>query len=373
MITTVDLVVALDAPLELDVGREELAHGGIGQISLDGGHVGPVSGTDGSAPGERRIEDGEQRVLRTIEMLGLDGGILGLAADFGDQVAGSLGFGGLLGRNGACSSGFGHDAAQIFIGRNQRGQHLAGIVGSPEFERRSALQQVADALRLLDARQLDENAVRIGQTHDVGLRDAEVVDTAAQDVERSGDGSLGLMLEDFLDIGVGRLQRDVLAVGADEDDGQRTAVGLTLVSLDEIGDVILGIALLQRLVGLGDRCGESGIGLAVAGQRLDDIFDLHFEHDIHAALEVETQIQLFLLTLLVSELAETYVEDGQILHRIQEMLFSPGSLLQGELRRISDSLLLDVTRLERKRELVNACERQERSDEFDETFTLHWY
>ncbi len=40
-------------------------------------------------------------------MLGLDGGILGLAADFGDQVAGSLGFGGLLGRNGACSSGFG--------------------------------------------------------------------------------------------------------------------------------------------------------------------------------------------------------------------------------------------------------------------------
>ncbi len=178
------------------------------------------------------------------------------------------------------------------------------------------------------------------------------------------------MLEDFLDIGVGRLQRDVLAVGADEDDGQRTAVGLTLVSLDEIGDVILGIALLQRLVGLGDRCGKSRIGLAVAGQRLDDIFDLHFEHDIHAALEVETQIQLF---LLVSELAETYVEDGQILYRIQEMLFSPGSLLQGELRRISDSLLLDVTRLERKRELVNACERQERSDEFDETFTLHWY
>ncbi len=71
--------------------------------------------------------------------------------------------------------------------------------------------------------------------------------------------------------------------------------GLTLVSLDEIGDVILGIALLQRLVGLGDRCGESGIGLAVAGQRLDDIFDLHFEHDIHAALEVETRFNSFSL------------------------------------------------------------------------------
>ena len=38
----VDLVVALDAPLEQDVGGEQLAHGGLGEVLVHGGHVGLV-------------------------------------------------------------------------------------------------------------------------------------------------------------------------------------------------------------------------------------------------------------------------------------------------------------------------------------------
>ncbi len=377
-VAAVDAVVALDAPLELDVGGEELAHGGIVEISLDGSHVGLVGGTDGGSAGERRIEHGEERILGAVVTCGLHGDrLLGLA-DLGDQIAGLAGGGSVLRFLGdglpdglARSVSLGLERTQILVGGHHRREDLVGVVGGPELERSGTLQEVADTLRLLDARQLDQDAVRIGQADDVGLRDAEVVDTTAEHVVGSLDGGLGLTLEDLFDLGVGALQRNVLAVGADEDRGEGAAVGLTLVSLDELADIILGRTLLHGFVGLGHGGDEGGIVLALTGQRLDEVLDLHLQHDVHAALEVETEVELLLLAVLVGVGDEAQVVDGQVLDRIEVVLLGLGLLLERELRGIGGRVLLDVPRFERERELENARKRQERRDEFDETFTLH--
>ncbi len=198
-----------------------------------------------------------------------------------------------------------------------------------------------------------------------------MVDTAAQHVERSGDGRLRLALEQLRDIGVRAFERDVLAVGADEDRSQRTAVGQALVGLHEVVDIVLRGTLLDRLVRLGDGLREGGIVAAVAGERLDHILDLHLEHDVHTALEVETEVQLLLLALLIGEGLEAHIEHGQVLNRIQIVLLRGGLPVDGELRGILRRLLLHAPRLERERELVNACERQQRRDEFNKAFTLH--
>ena len=88
----VDLVVALDAPLEQDVGGEQLAHGRLGEVLVHGGHVGLVGGADGGAACEAGIEDGKERVLRSGRSclvhgdLGRGGRIGG--ADLGNQARG---------------------------------------------------------------------------------------------------------------------------------------------------------------------------------------------------------------------------------------------------------------------------------------------
>ena len=213
--------------------------------------------------------------------------------------------------------------------------------------------------------------MRVRQAHDVGLRDTEVVDTAAEHIERSGDGGLGLLLQQALDVGVRALERDVRAVGADEQLGERTAARQALVGLHEVADVVARCTLLEGLVGLGNRLLEGRIVLAVTGKSLDDILDLNLQHDVHTALQVQTQIQFLLLALLVGELAESHVEDRHVLDRIQIVLFGTGLLLERELCGILGRLFLYASCLERKRELINARERQKHRDEFNETFALH--
>ena len=200
--------------------------------------------------------------------------------------------------------------------------------------------------------------MRVREAQDVGLRNAEVVDTAAQHVERCADGSLGLLLEDLLDVGIRAFERDVLAVGAYEKLGDGTAVRKARIRLHEIGDIVGRRALLHRLVGHADRLDEGRVVLAVAGQSLHDILDLHLQHDVHTALEVQAQVQLLLLTLLVGELAEAQVVNRQVLHRIEVMLFGLALLVEGELRGVLRRLLLYAPRLEREGELVNTRKRQ---------------
>ena len=75
-----------------------------------------------------------------------------------------------------------------------------------------------------------------------------------------------------------------LAVGADEDRSQRTAVRKALVGLHEVGNIVFEVPSFRAALALGDGADEGGIVLAVAGERLDDILDLHLQHDVHTAL-----------------------------------------------------------------------------------------
>ena len=196
--------------------------------------------------------------------------------------------------------------------------------------------------------------MRVGQTHDVGLRNAEVVDTAAQHIERSSDSSLGLTTQHLLDIFVRALQQDILAIGAYEEGRERTTVGLTLVDFYEVGDVVLRRTAFEVGVCLLDGSDEGGILRAVAGQSLHNIFHLYLEHDIHTTFQVETQVQLLLLALLVGKRLEAQVVNRHILDRIQIVLLRLGLFLEGERGSILGRLLLYATRLNRERELVNA-------------------
>ena len=214
------------------------------------------------------------------------------------------------------------------------------------------MEQLAHALRLLHARQLDQNTVRVGQALDIGLRYAEVVDTAAQDVERRVDRIVGLLAQDLLDLGVGAVGRDVLTVGADENRCQRRTVRSGTVAADELADEVLARA--ESLLGLRHRFDEGGIVLAVAGQRLHDVLHLNLEHDVHTAFQVQAEV----LDLLVGELAETQVVDGLILNRIEVVLLPFGTLIPVVSGRIRRRLLLYAPRLERERELVDTGNRK---------------
>ena len=142
-----------------------------------------------------------------------------------------------------------------------------------------------------------------------------MIDTAAQDVERSGDGGIGFLLEDFLDVGIGAFERDVLTVGADEDRSQRTAVRKALVGLTKSEMIVFRGAVLQGRVASAMAPTKAGSFWLSPASALDDILDLHLQHDVHTALEVETQVQFLLLALLVGELLEPEVINTQILNR----------------------------------------------------------
>ena len=91
----------------------------------------------------------------------------------------------------------------------------------------------------------------------------------------------------------------------------------------------------------------------------DHILHLHLKHDVHAALQVEAEVQLLLLALLVGEGFETEVVNRQVLHRVQVVLLGLGLPLLRELCGIPGRGLLYATRLERERELVNTREREQ--------------
>ena len=130
----------------------------------------------------------------------------------------------------------------------------------------------------------------------------------------------------------------------------------------EIVDVVFRRSLLLRFVGFGDGRREGRIVLAVAGQRLDYVLHLHFEHDVHAALEVEAEVELLLLADFVGELRETEVVHGQVLHGVEIVLLGFGLLLGTELCGIPRRGLLYAPRLEREGELINTRDGQKHSE-----------
>ena len=251
------------------------------------------------------------------------------------------------------------------IGLHQQGVDLRIIIGSPELEARRTLKQFAHALGLLHARQLDQNAARVLQTLNIGLRNAETVDTIAEHVERVLDRAVGRLAEHFDHIGVRTVRSDLLAqLGRIEDIAEPSSVRDPLVCLGEKRDIVARTVFLS-LGGLLERLIESGV-LAVVRKSPDDVLDRNFEHHVHTAAQVEAQVDLLLLALLVVELDETEVVDRLGLDRVEVIL-----LFHGIPGCIFGRFLLDMPRNERKRQLIRASDRESDGQKFQCTFILH--
>ncbi len=198
-----------------------------------------------------------------------------------------------------------------------------------------------------------------------------MVDTAAQDVERRGDGGVCLLTQDLHHLVVGAVGSDILAVGAHEDGGQRRAVRDLLVGLGEHAYVVVGTRL-HGLVRTIHRLDESGIVLTLARERLDQILNFDFEHHVHTALKVETEVELLLLALLVSVVLQAEKTVNGLIHdRIEIISLGGCSFSLVERLRILCGGLLHASRFERERELVEARDHQYDREQFNCAFTLH--
>ena len=260
------------------------------EILVDLGRVGGGGEADaGVAAHAGRAED---RVERIGLAGGLETGVLGvLGLDLlGDDIVG----GGSLGGRGFAD---GEDLREAGVGLVEVGGHFVIGERRPEFEGRSALEQLADTLRLLHARELHEDAAGVAELLDGRLRDAETVDTVAQDVERVGDGALGFVLDDGDDLLVGGLGLDAVAhlVGT-EDLREAHAAGDLLPGVTEQGDEV-GLRIDAAL--FGERQGLQELrGLVAAGEGAHQVLELDLQHDVHTALEVEAEVDLLVLDLL---------------------------------------------------------------------------
>ena len=202
------------------------------------------------------------------------------------------------------------------------------VIDLPEFQLGGALQQVGDTLGLFHAGKFHEDTAALEQLQ-VGLGHAETVDTGTEDLERAVRNLAGLFLQPGDNLGVGgildagtlaeigaqvrivKLQRTLLLVEIVHENIDKVAVR-------RVGELLLRIleSSLEQLV------------ILVDGQALHHIRHGDFQGDVHTALQVQTQVQLFVLTFLVSVAQEHggVVHVGQILQlsginqRINQML-----------------------------------------------------
>ena len=200
-----------------------------------------------------------------------------------------------------------HAVLRGVLGREvlQVARDLVIVVDLEELEVGARLQQVGNALGLLDARELEKDlALLVLELLDVGGHDAELVDTCAEDVEGRVDLAVDLLVEGLDHLGVRGVAAQLAHVFtlADEEAGQsaRLQVGGNLV--DEVAVARLGagvLCLLDGRVDLGELC--------VARRVLaEDVGHRNLEHDVHAALEVKAEAHLHLADLVVG-VSEIYL------------------------------------------------------------------
>ena len=224
------------------------------------------------------------------------------------------------------------------------GNDFLGVVGLPEFKVGRALQQLTHTLRLANTRHFHhDTAVLTFEFLDVGLHHAELVDTRANHVERVVDGRLYLGAQCALHFLVGALRRNLaLQLLRGKNLGQTAVASVVFPSLDEERDevVLAGFLFGLRLV---HGFLKGGVGLVV-GQHFYDIGNGDFQNHVHTTLQVESETDLRLQTVLIGV-------DTQILHRILVVLLFDGIFYFG-------GLLVIVARGCRERQIEDACQRQ---------------
>ena len=167
--------------------------------------------------------------------------------------------------------------------------------------------------RVVDARELDEDAAAEGQLLHVGLGHTELVDPLPDDVLGVVDGRFGFRTEDGEDLVVGALLREEVPVlHVVEDAPQLDVASLSGPGLPEEGDEVgVGVAA----VGLGlVHCSAELLIRAVIGEGDHEVGNGDLEGHAHATAEVESEIQLALLGFAVG-LADDRDDGGVSLAR----------------------------------------------------------
>ena len=192
------------------------------------------------------------------------------------------------------------DGGQVLVGSFEEADSFGVVVGLPELELGSTLEEFADALRLLDTRQLNQDTLRSAQLLDGRLGNTELIDTLADNLVGAvvGIGSLGADGLDNVVVVVTHL--DFVAEVAAAEDGSQRDIGVEGDNLlveqgDKVavgGHLLLGQGIVDSL----DEGGVLGIG---GGQGTHNIDRRDLEHHVHTALQIKTEVNFATLTLAV--------------------------------------------------------------------------
>ena len=191
------------------------------------------------------------------------------------------------------------DGSQTLVELVEQRGNVLTVVGLPELKVGASLKELAHTLRLADTRHFYHEASLLAfELLDVGLNDAELIDTVADNVERVVDSCLHFGAQGGFHLLVGALCVHLSLQLLRSEDGSQGAVGSVAVEgVDEQRDEITLTGfffLLCFLHGLH----KVGISLVV-GKHLDDIRHADLEDYIHTALEVQTQTYLRFQALLI--------------------------------------------------------------------------
>ena len=337
-----DLVVlinTLDTPEELHVSRQNSLGLGSLEERIDGFHIALAGITDHatvllvqhlkacqqgvSLEGFLSSGSGRCSLLSLVTLGDSSKGFVGAGSSaVGSSLSGlsSLGNGLLSNRGGGCGvSALYACSSKLGVQLDEEGHSLAGGIGLPELEVGRTLEELTHAVGLLDTGELHHDATLLTlKGLDVGLHNAEAVDTCADDVEGVINGCLHLFAQHGLHLTVGALGVHLAAQLLRSEELGEVAVGRQcLVVLDEKRDEI-ALTGLSLCLGLFNGLIEVGI-FFVIGERLDHIGHTDFEDDVHTTLEVQTQTDTHLAALL--ECPNTEI-DGFVSERVQVVLTS---------------------------------------------------
>ena len=347
-------VLRLSTPEELAVGGDDLA----GQFGVDDLiDLGGVAHVGIAYERQRTVASGLQHSEQRVLLLSLGHLSLGVGSNaslvligvhlelvlcLGSVSLGAIGLGrlslhlfggrlvGLSGAIGLHATLVSHTGVELC----QEGNDLFSIIGLPELQVSRTLQELTHALRLTDTRHFDHDAaVLTFELLDVGLHNAELIDTGADHVERVVDSRLHLSAQGLLDLLVVALRRNLaLQLLCGEDLGEMTVGGVLVECLDEQRDEVVLAGFFLSL-GFLHRLHEISVFLVI-GEHVNDIGHGDLEDHVHTTLQIKAEADLCLQTVLIRV-------DSQVLHRVFVVLLCYGVSQFG-------SLLVVVARGSRK-------------------------
>ena len=207
-------VSRLSAPKQFQIRGEHLLSHSAVDDAVDGCGIADAGIADNAQPLIGSLQHGEQRMqLLCLGELSVGGRLhAGLLSVVELELRLSLCDSGFLGSGflGAVALCYlGSVALAVAIGQTtvellEIRSDLLSVVGLPKLQVGTTLQQLAHTLGLADTRHLHHDAA-LSALHflDVGLYDAELVNTCSDDIEGVVDGRVDLFADDLLHVGIG--------------------------------------------------------------------------------------------------------------------------------------------------------------------------